>query len=239
MASVTSFSWSWIASSLSSSLAARNRASAYTRAISSISRPLDPPLAASPLRAEKSTSASASSTRRFWSSALSDLRTTFSVVRTVSSATSLRMRSSERRVSASMSRRAAATSSSRFSLPSSAAWDFAESAALRARATMSSACSRASFRRAWYSAVSCSASVLLRSAASIDSAISLARLSSASWIRGKTFLLRKKTVIPKNSSVQIISPRPGDTRKLPPSSSPSVAATSTCPMSMTNSMGTA
>src|SRR5918994_3225889 len=45
---------------------------------------------ASPERAEKSTSARASSTSRFWSSASSDLRVTFSVASTVRSATSLR-----------------------------------------------------------------------------------------------------------------------------------------------------
>ena len=98
------------------------------------------------------------------------------------------------------------------------------SAALRARATMSSACSRASFSRARYSAISFSASFLLCSAASIDSAISFARLSSASWILGKATLLRKHIVIPKKSRVQIISPSPGETRKLPPSSSPPSAA---------------
>ena len=70
---------------------------------------------------EKSTSASASSTRRFWSSSSSDLRVTFSVASTVRSATSLRICSSERRVSVSMSRRAAATSSSRLALPSAVA----------------------------------------------------------------------------------------------------------------------
>ena len=70
---------------------------------------------------EKSTSARASSIRRLVVVSSSDLRVTFSVVSTVRSATSLRIRSSERRVSASMSRRAAASSSSRFSRPSAAA----------------------------------------------------------------------------------------------------------------------
>ena len=141
---------------------------------------------------------------------------TFSVVSTVRSATSLRMRSRERRVSASMSRRAAARSSSRFSRPSSAAWVFADSADLRARATISSACSRASRRRARYSCRISSASSRVFSACSIDSRIALARLSSASWIRGKASLLSTYIVIPKTSSVQIIRPRFGETRKLPP-----------------------
>src|SRR5262249_35986645 len=98
-----------------------------------------------PSRVEKSTSERASSISFLWSSAVRDLRATFSVVSTVRSATSLRICSSERRVSASMSRLAASTSSSRFSLPSSVASCLVVSAAFRARATMSSACSRASF----------------------------------------------------------------------------------------------
>src|SRR5918996_989677 len=174
----------------------------------------------SPLRLEKSTSARASSISRFWSSGSSDFRVTFSVVKTVRSATSLRMRSSERLVSASMSRRAAASSSSRFSRPCSAAPAVVVSAVLRARAMMSSACSRASLRRARYSSRILLASSRVFSASSIDSRIRLARLSSASWIRGKATLLSTYIVIPKTSSVQIISPTLGETRKLPPDSSP-------------------
>ena len=49
----------------------------------------------------------------------------------------------------------------------------------------------------------------------MDSRIALARLSSASWIRGKATLLSTYIVNPKTISVQIISPRPGLTRKLP------------------------
>src|SRR4051794_6280486 len=218
-------------SSFPLSFAAPKRAFAYTRAISSISalRLLSfasggyanhaaSPVATPPSRLEKSTSARASSISRFWSSPVSDLRVTFSVVRTVRSATSLRMRSSERRVSASMSRRAAASSSSRFSRPSSAAWALVVSAALRARATMSSACSRASRRRPRYSSRIWSASSRVFSACSIESRMALARLSSASWIRGKATLLSTYIVIPKTSSVQIIRPRFGETRKLPPES---------------------
>ena len=77
-----------------------------------------------PESVEKSTSLSASSTSRFWSSAVSDLRVTFSVASTVRSATSWRIWSSERRVSASMSRLAASTSSSRFSLPAAGGLGF-------------------------------------------------------------------------------------------------------------------
>src|SRR3954451_11356267 len=142
------------------------------------------------------------------------------------------MRSRERRVSASMSRRAAASSSSRFSRPSSAAWDLVVSAAFRARATISSACSRASFRRPRYSSRILSASTRVFSACSIDSRIALARLSSASWIRGNATLLRTYIVIPKTSSVQIIRPRFGETRKLPPDDS----AASGSAMCVTGSM---
>src|SRR3954447_17339037 len=84
-----------------------------------------PPLASSSApagdSAEKSTSLRASSIRRLWSSESSVLRVTFSVASRVRSATSLRIRSSERLVSSSMSGRAAATSSSRFSRPDAAA----------------------------------------------------------------------------------------------------------------------
>ena len=51
------------------------------------------------------------------------------------------------------------------------------------------------------------------------SLIALARFSSASPIRGKATLLSTQSVIPNKSRVQIISPSPGETRKLPPSSS--------------------
>ena len=61
-----------------------------------------------------------------------------------------------------------------------------------------------------------------RSAASIDSAIVFARLSSASWIFGKASLLSTHIVNRNRTSVQIISPSPGETRKLPPSSFPRV-----------------
>ena len=58
----------------------------------------------------------------------------------------------------------------------------------------------------------------------IESAIVLARLSSASWIFGKATLLNTHIVKRKRTSVQIIRPRPGETRKLPPSSSPAALA---------------
>ena len=53
-------------------------------------------------------------------------------------------------------------------------------------------------------------------------AIVFARLSSASWIFGKATLLSTHIVKRKRTSVQIIRPRPGETRKLPPSSSPAL-----------------
>src|SRR5690242_18389182 len=123
-----------------------------------------------------------------------------------------------------MSRRAAATSSSRFSLPSSAASSVAASAALRARWVMSSACSRASFSRSRYSFKSSSASRRCLSAASMLSRIALARLSRASWMRGNASLDNTHIVNPNTTSVQIISPRPGETRKLPESASGGCAA---------------
>src|SRR3954451_10777794 len=115
-----------------------------------------------------------------------------------------------------MSRRAAASSSSRLSRPCSAASAVVVSAVLRARAMISSACSRASLRRARYSSRIFFASSRVFSASSMESRIALARLSRASWIRGKATLLSTYIVIPKTSSVQIIRPRFGETRKLPP-----------------------
>ena len=82
---------------------------------------------------------------------------------------------------------------------------------------MSSACSRASLRRSRYSFRSSSASWRCLSAASMFSRIALARLSSASWMRGKATLLSTHIVNPNTTSVQIISPSPGETRKLPES----------------------
>ena len=55
------------------------------------------------------------------------------------------------------------------------------------------------------------------------SRIALARFSSASPIFGKAVFERTNIVAPKRISVQIISPRPGETRKLPPSSSAACA----------------
>ena len=169
-----------------------------------------------PCRAEKSTSASASSTSRCWSSASSDLRVTFSVASTVRSATSLRIRSSERRVSASMSRRAAATSSSRFSLAVLGGLGLR-----RLRRLAGAGDDVLGLLAGLLEPLAVLVEQLVgllgacARAASIDSAIALARLSSASRIRGKATLLSTHIVNPNTSSVQIISPRPGETRKLP------------------------
>ncbi len=51
------------------------------------------------------------------------------------------------------------------------------------------------------------------------SRIAFARFSSASPIFGNAVLLRTHIVTPNSTRVQIISPRPGETRKLPPPSS--------------------
>ena len=84
---------------------------------------------------------------------------------------------------------------------------------------MSSACSRASFSRSRYSFRSSSASWRCLSAASMFSLIALARLSSASWMRGNATLPSTHMVKKNRTSVQIISPSPGETRKLPESAS--------------------
>src|SRR5918997_2153637 len=183
---------------------------------------------ASPARAAKSSSDTASSTRRRWSSSVSVLRVTFSVARIVRSATSARISWIARRVSVSMSLRACSSSSSRRRRPSATASASCCSPALRARATISSACWRAAVRRSRYSPSSRSASRRVRSAVSIDSSIAFWRRSSASPIRGKATFQRMNIDTPKRTSVHTISPMPGLTRKLPPSSSPpaSVAKTS-------------
>ena len=103
-----------------------------------------------------------------WSSSVSDLRVTFSVASTVRSATSLRISWIARRVSASMSRRVCSISSSRLAL---ARLDGLALVRPRrpcgARATISSACSRASLSRSRYSASSSSAS-LARALGGVD-----------------------------------------------------------------------
>src|SRR5829696_7741458 len=176
-----------------------------------------------PERAAKSSSATASSTRRRWSSAVSVLRVTFSVAMIVRSATSARISWIARRVSASMSRRACSSSSSRRCLPAATASACCCSPALRARATISSACWRAAVRRSRYSASSSSASLRVRSAVSIDSSIARWRRSSASPMRGNATFQRMNIDTPNRNSVQTISPMPGSTRKLPPLSSSACA----------------
>src|SRR5688572_4762029 len=61
-----------------------------------------------------------------------------------------------------------------------------------------------------------------------------ALFSSASPILGRAVRFNTHIVKRKRTSVQIIRPRPGETRKLPPSS---VAATGSPAMSVTNSTG--
>src|SRR3954447_20491341 len=153
--------------------------------------------------------------RRRWSASSSVLRVTFSVASTVRSATSRRIWSRARRVSCSMSRRVCCMSSSRdcFASVTASSWTF--SAERRARTTMSSACSRASRSRSRYSRSSESASWRVRSAWSIDCSIAIRRLSSASWIGGDADLRSSMIVMPNAISVQIITPTPGWTRKLP------------------------
>src|ERR671919_2432907 len=168
----------------------------------------------------KSSSASASSTSRLWSASVSVLRVTFSVASTVRSATSARISWIARRVSASMSRRVCSIISSRLERAAARISPSAASPVLRARETISSAWPRASASRSRYSARISSASLRICSAVSIDSSIARWRRSSASAMRGKAILASRYIDRPKTSSVQIINPTSGVTRKLPPSSSP-------------------
>src|SRR4051812_10818141 len=131
-----------------------------------------------------------------------------------------------RLVSATMSLRACCMSSSRLRRASSVDSRSWTSAALRARATISSDCTRASLRRSRYSSSRSSASALVFSATSIESSIIRWRLSSASAMRGKASLASRIIAPPKTISVQIIRPMPGLTRKLPPPFSAATCMTS-------------
>src|SRR3954451_6710810 len=113
-----------------------------------------------------------------------------------------------------MSRRVCSSSSSRLALASSTVSRSCTSPALRARTMISSACARASRSRVRYSSSSAAASARARSAVSIDSSIARWRLSSASVIAGHAHLRRTKNATRNASSVQIISPTLGLTRKL-------------------------
>src|SRR4051812_32414946 len=128
-----------------------------------------------------------------------------------------------RRVSASMSRRVCSIISSRLARASAMVSFSAASAVRRARATISSAWPRASESRSRYSARSWSASLRVFSAASMESSIARWRFSSASAMRGNATFQRKKRVSPNTTSVQIISPTSGVTRKLPPDSSAAIS----------------
>src|SRR3954451_18587005 len=149
---------------------------------------------------------------------------------TVRSATSLRISWIARRVSASMSRRVCSSISSRAAFEGSFGSRSWPSAAFFARATISSACARASVSRSRYSDSSCSASVLVRSAVSIESSIARWRLSRASAIRGNARRLSSTMAATNTTSVQTIRPMPGLTRKLPPLSDFSAAGTVTVAM---------
>ena len=176
---------------------------------------------ASPSRApsaEKSSSPSASWTSRRWSSGVSVLRVTFSVASTVRSATSLRISWIARRVSASMSRRVCSSSSSRWRRAASSDSRSCSSAALRARATISSACWRASCSRSRYSCEQL-VGLGLRALGRVDRLLDrLLALVERLLDPRERELRRNHSVTPKAISVQIISPSSGVTRKLPPSS---------------------
>ena len=189
--------------------------------------------------AEKSTSSSASWIRRRCSSSSSDMRVTFSVAMTVRFATSLRISSSARRVSASMSLRVdlhqlvAVLLGVRLGLGPRAGLG----GPCRARATMSSACSRASFRRARYSSSSWSASRLVL-LGRLDRLLDRpgALVERLRRCAGTRTAAGSGSVIPNAISVQIISPSSGETRKLPPSSSPPPPACSWASRNMSASV---
>ncbi len=125
---------------------------------------------------------------------------------------------------------AAASSSSRLARPSSIESAFVLSPDFFARATMSSACSRASLSRARYSSSSSSASSRVCAAASMSELIFEARSSSISRIRGKAAFESTHIVNRKAMTVQIISPSSGVTRKEPPESPPLSAPVRTTPL---------
>ena len=175
----------------------------------------------SPASAEKSTSASASSTSRFWSSR---------VERLAGRPSRSRARSGRRPPCGSApasagSRprcrvRAAATSSSRFALPSSAASAFARLGGLAGAGD-----DVVGLLAGLLEALAVLGEQLVGLGAL---ALGLPRCSSRSSRRaprapprsaGTRTCSSTNIVTPKASSVQIISPRPGWTRKLPPSSS--------------------
>ena len=186
----------------------------------------------SALRAEKSSSLRASSTRRRWSPSSSDLRVTFSVARTVRSATSLRISWIARRVSASMSRRVCSSISSRASLDASLASRSWTSAALRARATISSAWWRAS-RQPLAVLGEQLVGLLLGALGRVDRVLDhpLALVERVGDPREREVAQQHHATRANTTSVQIIRPMPGLTRKLPPLSEDSAAVTVTVAMS--------
>src|SRR5262249_38743008 len=155
---------------------------------------------------EKSRSPIASSIRRRWSASSSDLRVTFSAAIRLRSATSSRICSSARRVSASLCLRVSSSRRCRSTSVSS-----------RMRLTFASETRRASARissaspLAWPISCRCSssswcASSRALSASSSDWRIRSRRWSIAFWIGANAYRLSTKSVIRKQMIVQIISP---------------------------------
>ena len=175
-----------------------------------------PSSACSPLRAEKSSSPSASSTRRCWSSAVERLARDLLGREDVRSATSLRISWIARRVSASMSRRVCSSSSSRLARRGLERLALVAPRRPCARGRRSRRPARGPpCRRSRYSASSSSASAL-RAVGGVDRLLDrlLALVERLRDRAGTRACAGATCVTPKASSVQIISPTSGVTRKL-------------------------
>src|SRR5581483_4883670 len=143
------------------------------------------PYARSRSSTEKSSPSIASSIRRRWSAWSSTFPVTLAVASSVRSATSERISSSARLVSASISRRASSRRRVRSASSSSRSRSRCESATRRASVRIDSASLRARATRAWCSSSSLCASARARSASSSDSRMRSRRSSIAFWIGPK------------------------------------------------------
>src|SRR3954447_11113088 len=162
-----------------------------------------------PSSAEKSSSRIDSSIRRRWSASVSDFPVTFVAAIRVRSATSARICSSARRVSASTWRWVSSIRRCRSASASSRTRSRVESATRRASARISSESCRACPTSARCSSSSRRASSRAWSASSIDARIRSRRWSIIAWIGPKANRFSTKNVIANAMIVQII--RPGTT----------------------------
>ena len=202
IAAAKSPSCSWTTSSLPASRAAWKSDRAYMRCETATRL-----LSAS--SAEKSSSPIASSISLRWSSRSSTLPVTLAVAASVSSATSERICSSARTVSASICLRVSSSRRCRSASASSRARSRCESATLRASARIVPAS-----LFAWPISCLCSSSSLRASARACSASSTAERMRSRRssiifWIGPNANFLSTKKVIAKQTSVQII--RPGTT----------------------------